>query len=560
MWGAMLRIGLLLGVCLVTSSSCYAYDPLYCQQNSDCADVAPRTWCDRNGDVEGIANTCIVEPPKPPTGTVTLTVPSDPVYLEIKGSISVPVEVTRDGVDGTVDVTVDNLPVGVSYRPLAIARGASTGSLVLEASERAHFDVFDLDVRADLAGVSTQKRLSIEVVGVPGTPDTSFGADGSGTAVIDTRDPGDVADEPLAIFGQEDKVILVTRGLTMIRLLRDGTPDEAFGTHGRSKIDLSTVGLVYVRGQAATVDSRGRIIVVGVGRDAKRHGRIFYARLTTDGITDPTLPPFVGSISGAVATIEDENFTSVTALPDGTCVLTEYLHRSSTGHYTPEVGRLNRDWSIDPEFGPDIRLVHTLRAQAPVVGPGNTVIFADTSGSILKLTSSGDLDENFGDGGYAALPTPTQSIATPQIRTHDGKVIIAGSEGSPAGDRTVVWRLDDTGHLDSHFGDGGRVGLPAPAMPYDSDRMSRIWETPDGLLYGMTIVNYQFRFGAGSVKMFRIDGNGALDRSFGTDGVSYDLEGWDIVGSLVVDRHRFMVFGFRPASKGIDTLIRQFWY
>ena len=131
--------------------------------------------------------------------------------------------------------------------------------------------------------------------------------------------------------------------------------------------------------------------------------------------------------------------------------------------------------------------------------------------------ASGDLDPTFGSGGVAVLPIAIHSYANAVAVQSDGKIVVAGYVfgGPPAGDMAVL-RLDAAGALDSGFGSGGVVTLPAGkqsianALALQSDGKIVVG---GGVFVASDVFDYDFRI----ARLLAADG--ALDAGFGTGGV-----------------------------------------
>jgi uncharacterized delta-60 repeat protein len=137
--------------------------------------------------------------------------------------------------------------------------------------------------------------------------------------------------------------------------------------------------------------------------------------------------------------------------------------------------------------------------------------------AVARFLTDGRIDTSFGDAGIASVNAAC-CVGIPSARAllqqGDGKIVAAGTEwyDSWAGEGylMILTRFDAAGNLDTSFGDNGRVYLD----PYPSGYSELHWLTqqPDGKLVG-----------AGSVRadmaVVRLTADGALDRSFGEDGV-----------------------------------------
>jgi uncharacterized delta-60 repeat protein len=116
--------------------------------------------------------------------------------------------------------------------------------------------------------------------------------------------------------------------------------------------------------------------------------------------------------------------------------------------------------------------------------------------------ASGDLDENFGEGGWLvqdAPPLPYDFAYQP-----GGGLILAGDDGNCCGDTQVLARLGSEGDRDSSFGQNGLVETGLAARPF-------VKVAPDGRL----IVAGHTADGPVIERHLR---DGALDATFGVNG------------------------------------------
>jgi uncharacterized delta-60 repeat protein len=139
--------------------------------------------------------------------------------------------------------------------------------------------------------------------------------------------------------------------------------------------------------------------------------------------------------------------------------------------------------------------------------------------AVARFLADGRIDTSFGDAGIASVNAAC-CVGIPSARAlvqqGDGKIVAAGTEwyDSWAGEGylMILTRFDVAGNLDTSFGDNGRVYLD----PFPSGYSELHWLTqqPDGKLVGAGSV------GAGmAMAVVRLTADGALDRSFGDDGV-----------------------------------------
>jgi uncharacterized delta-60 repeat protein len=270
--------------------------------------------------------------------------------------------------------------------------------------------------------------------------------------LVNTRviDAAMQSDGKLAGIGQRDEVYLA------FRLERDGALDAGFGVDG-------IVELTGIEGvSSVAVDAADAIVIAGwQGADIK------VIRLLANGGPDDSFG--TAGVFTAAAEAADEEF-----------------------------------WNM-----PQILVSE---------GGGYRVTDNDSDASVsrcrvLALTSTGAVDETFGDQGYAGLPSSSGVIGCNAIvEAPDGDLIVAGYEGS----EPMVVRLVADGSVDGTFAANGLAGTPVlsvAAMGVDAN---------DG---SIAIAGY----GQSDVMGFpvaRLESGGALDTTFGNAGTTYvDMPG-----------------------------------
>ncbi len=139
---------------------------------------------------------------------------------------------------------------------------------------------------------------------------------------------------------------------------------------------------------------------------------------------------------------------------------------------------------------------------------------------VYRLNKNGTIDNTFGTGGSVHIDIPYTGMICYDVAIQpDNKIVLAGYAGGSGGyGNMLVVRLKQNGALDNSFATGGKFIL------YLSGKHSecrQIALQPDGKIVGSgyidTLMFYAFfRYDFGAI---RLNTNGTLDNSFGTDGV-----------------------------------------
>lgn len=158
-----------------------------------------------------------------------------------------------------------------------------------------------------------------------------------------------------------------------------------------------------------------------------------------------------------------------------------------------------------------------------VVGGGS---IAGTSRLIVaRVTPSGALDTSFGTSGSVAItidPVEIGSIGTCVALQSDGKIVIGGYTANALGLRFSVVRLTSSGQLDTGF-NGTGIKLVTIAEGEDTSACGGVVIQPDGKIVasGFTVIGLGTQFAAA-----RLNIDGTLDETFngtGTVATTIDL-------------------------------------
>ncbi len=404
--------------------------------------------------------------------------------------------------DGTRDTTFDATGTKAAGEVLCFAKRPTDDEYYIGG----YFSAYGGDPRNNIALAKTD-----------GTIDTAF---------LPSTGATDFNPEVFAVLTQPDGKILVG-GLfssvngqpryNLVRLLPSGAIDPGFGiTFGMSR---------SVR--AMTMQSTGKIIVVGsfFGVDGTPRGHI--ARLNADGTLDLTFNPGVGtdSIIYAVAVDASDNIYigGAFATYDGTT-------RHNLAKLQPN-GPLVA--TFDPGTGPagnvpDVRAIAPPTATAgPVVGGFFTTYAGVTVNRIVRVDSStAARDAAF----TAATGTAFNSTVRALSLKSDGKYYVAGSFSAfNATSHPRVVRLNSDGSIDAGF-------IPSP--------------TPNGTARALVQQNGKIdvagSFTAPGNHVIRYQSTGSQDTSLNTGS---GIAGADLAGLAVIAIPEVASLALQPDGK-----------
>jgi uncharacterized delta-60 repeat protein len=176
---------------------------------------------------------------------------------------------------------------------------------------------------------------------------------------------------------------------------------------------------------------------------------------------------------------------------------------------------------------------------------GKIVVAGKTNGStaLLRLTTSGNLDPTFGNGGIAKIPLPPEFFVDSDVAVGvavqpDGKIVFAirDDEGDAGIVCHIVSRVNADGSLDTAFGNGG-FGVSSTQNTRTHFSIVLALQ-PDGkiLVAGSSIA--------------RFDATGQLDPNFGTGGLAAVK---NFAGAMVVQPNGQILIatgGFLPSAFG----------
>jgi uncharacterized delta-60 repeat protein len=326
------------------------------------------------------------------------------------------------------------------------------------------------------AGVSTgvQAGAALARYTSAGALDTTFGTNGKITAPVGGH--AAIAPSGLAVDASGRAVMSGTSigKCSIARFDIGGVPDASFGTGGQLDFQLSGAAAGSVCNAMAT-DAQGRFVMAGVDANAA----FGLARVTSVGALDATF-----GTGGVVSTSID-------------------------------VG--SKAYAL------------AIQSDGKIVAAGYAIGAMNDGAAIARYTDTGALDTTFGNAGIAFSTVSQGSFAMRAVAfavaiQSDGKIVIAGTLGEE-GDPNDIWglstptklfvaRLLPGGAPDTSFGAAGVLAADLGATTVYGQAIALL---PDGhifvageLLDGTTKRGF----------MARVTSSGALDSSFGTNGVA----------------------------------------
>jgi len=306
-----------------------------------------------------------------------------------------------------------------------------------------------------------QPHFSVVRLRGNGKRDKGFGGDG----IVKTYFGNQTARaEGVAI--QPNGRIVVAGADRVARYMRDGHLDDSFAGNGKLHVDVPQLG----GGVSDVIVQPGHRIVLAAStpdEDALLVG------LEPNGDLDETF----GDAGTAVADLGGDDVPAAMASqPDGSIVAV-----GRSGEDTALV-RFSGDGVLDTGFADEGAFVADLgdgkldggsdvvvRGDGRIVASATVRVGSGSDMAALRLTSGGEPDGTFGDGGVALLdvagsPTAGSAGAHAVALGGGGRILIAGTtgDGDEVVERMVVARLEPDGDLDPDFSADGIRAIEFP--------------------------------------------------------------------------------------------------
>ncbi len=275
-----------------------------------------------------------------------------------------------------------------------------------------------------------------------GTLDTTFAGTGisrtissnaRGINAIELQPDGKIVAAATSFFGAAG----ATGGdVTVLRYNADGSLDTTFGSGGIVTTDF---GAQFEIASGLSLDSSGRIVVVGTSSDGSQQ-QMVVARYNSDGTLDSTFDTD-GKLIVDVATFEAAN--DVVIDENGKILVAGWATPGGPGFHT--LLRINDDGSLDTSFDGDgiaqnagagnaqLRSVELL-ANGKIVAVGS-----NTETFVSRWNPDGSLDTTFGIDGKAQVSIVSGAEAANDVLIqNDGRIAVVGVNFNPDGDQAIL--------------------------------------------------------------------------------------------------------------------------
>ncbi len=351
---------------------------------------------------------------------------------------------------------------------------------------------------------------------VNGTLDTSYGVDGYAmphydeallTPIYESAKVHLFPNGSALIGGTADNRMIPGQGYHQVAVMRvgpDGKRDNSFANNGTRVVPPGfPSGVGTLAGVAHAVHPDGRIFIAA--SSSRGDGDLALASVSPDG----KIPSAVREAS----TLHWDRARILALQPDGKAVLAGIS--ANDGLIVARYREDNR--FLDSSFGTSGLMIEPyimVRPSEMLFQPDGKILISarESSGgphdnfTVIRLNANGSLDSSFGTAGVATIDLGgnlSDEYRCAMVLLEDGKIVLAGY-AHPI-DSTVV-RLLPNGTIDTTFGNAGIVRL----NDFYSQSNKYLLTQPDGKLL----------VGSGR-RVYRLNSDGSIDASYGTDGNVY---------------------------------------
>jgi uncharacterized delta-60 repeat protein len=222
---------------------------------------------------------------------------------------------------------------------------------------------------------------------------------------------------------------------------------------------------------------------------------------------------------------------------DGKLVIGGATLSTDNGFLDYAVVRLMSDGSVDDGFGTAGTTIIDFTGSDDVatsiaVQPDGKILLAGTSEkgtepfdfdfSLARLNPDGSPDVTFDDDGLVTLDLGgDDDIIFGMILLTSGEIVVAGTTNTNDDYDAVFARFTSTGMLDATFGSGLIAGTVVVDTNGSQDNLFAITRHSDGGLLGCSLSGpTAFNASDASMLAVRLNSNGTVDTTFGTDGIA----------------------------------------
>lgn len=399
----------------------------------------------------------------------------------------------------------------------------------------------------------------------PGTIDTTYGTDGK---VFNNL--GANAGAYDSVLQPDGKLITVGHTYSnapgssffVARYHTDGSPDMSFGENGSG----TALRGDHCSAKSVALQADGKIVVVGTelpAQGSNGSSNMMIARFNTDGTLDNT---FDEDGVKVIVLNYSQDLNAVLIQPDGKIVAGGgFTLQRNPNLDTPGLIRFNTDGSIDTSFGENgyVYTAGIFRGEindmqfadnGDIVAVGRT--FISDHYLILKYDSNGQLIHSFGSNGTGFVEVALNEITYlfDCFIAPDGSIYASGATQNGVKYNALLVKYHANGTIDTSFADNGTlikdfgsvngVGISSFGEGVQFDKNNQLlWP----LSYGKTS---DYDFG-----LYSLSPDGAINTSFGNNGFFSTTfgSGHEYLRTMVIQEDNKIILG---GNKGNQVLVR----
>ncbi|HSD13406.1 MAG TPA: hypothetical protein VLB74_02020 [Flavobacterium sp.] len=360
-----------------------------------------------------------------------------------------------------------------------------------------------------------------------GTLDATFNGNGRALAAFNVFDSAVHS----MVLQQDGKIIAggtvsnhgVFSQFALARFNSNGTLDPTFGTAGLVIGDFS---IAKISLNTTLLQSSGKIVTGGIAYNDYEDSQFVLTRFNNDGSFD-------NSFGTAGLVLRNFlNIKSLVAQPDEKIVVAGFSIATADRDFV--LLRFNPDGSVDNSFGTNGEVVTTIGAKdfandITLQTDGKIVLAGAvknaggdyyTDFAIVRYFDDGNIDTSFGTNGVVVIDIDEMDEANSVKVQSDGKIVISGWSSSISGDTATfqVIRLLPNGSIDVSFGGSGIFS--SPILFSSHEQLIQVQSDAKILIVGAVATTSAY-----DVAMIRLQSNGSLDTTFGTNGVVVTTDG-----------------------------------
>lgn len=370
-----------------------------------------------------------------------------------------------------------------------------------------------------------------------GGRDTSFGGSGQGKIVTAIGPAGDVI---TSLMLQGNKIIVggfVNDGskdqFALARYTNQGLLDTSFGQGGAV---VTSVGNGTGQVEAIALRSDGGVITAGTYWNGK-NSSFALLEYGTDGSIQSDFGAGGGAIYGFL--LGDDRAFAVAIQSDGKIVAGGDAYNGTDGDFA--VARYNSDGSLDTNFGVGGRVFTdfgagddaitgiAIQSDGKIVAAGSAYNGSDFDFALARFQPDGSLDSTFGSNGLltTAFGSGDDRIFS-MILDPEGKIVVAGAFYNGTDQDFALARYNGDGSLDTAFGQQGKV-MTGIGSGDDIARSVRLQSNGKIVVAGFSKVG-----NLSQLALVRYNHDGSLDATFGLGGkVTTDIGSGEEVASAM---------------------------